>query len=246
MKEIDAEDLNIPAPVRTPVVEESEEQGEGEDPAEKDAERAQMWRTKLWALLAALCKRTSPEAAATLTSTVDGQEGALRTRSLQGCLADGSLFVSRLHDWWDHITAQQSSEPPKKKRRMDSSGGEFCPLMQLKPKRRKLRERCVTLGRKLFSEENVGGLTLRQRAALASLLFSLGLGLLGMLSSAGGDQEDEEATEDSADAAEDVVALLGDLFQSGDESLEKRKKKRGGSGKKSSSEILSATVEMCA
>eukprot|EP00746_Dinoflagellata_sp_MGD_P140152 gnl/MRDRNA2_/MRDRNA2_73443_c0_seq2.p1 gnl/MRDRNA2_/MRDRNA2_73443_c0~~gnl/MRDRNA2_/MRDRNA2_73443_c0_seq2.p1 ORF type:complete len:1392 (+),score=338.23 gnl/MRDRNA2_/MRDRNA2_73443_c0_seq2:161-4336(+) len=246
IKGSDAEDLIIPAPVRA-LPDKSKEPDENESAEDTDAERKQMWRTKLWALLAALCKRTSPEAAAALTSAADGQESALRTRAYQGCLADGSLFLSRLHDWWDHSAAQPSPQPPKKKKRSSVEGtgstvNALCPPIELEPERKKLRERCVELARQLLSDEAVSGLEKRQRTALASLLFSLGLGLLGALS--GASRDDEEETEESVDAAEDAVTLLEGLL--GPEAPDKRKKKKRGSGQKSREEIFAATLEMAA
>lgn len=98
------------------------------------------WRSKLEWALKSLMHRPAPEtiekhtnaSAALGGSGVETESSApvLRTLAFHGCLSDGSLWIMRLHEWWEHIAATPPQLPgiasprnPRDRRRAPRKNG---------------------------------------------------------------------------------------------------------------------------
>jgi len=205
------------------------------DSADGDAENRSPWRRKLWSALVELSRRMSPEQAVNVMSRnsnssvvegmgcdVDaaGMDGAVRTFAFNGCLSDGSLWVLRLHEWWDYImeqapmvadaealTSPRASQKKKKKRRQESSAGLNC-VAPLDQEDWTLRRRCIDVCRKVLGERDVeGALSVRQRNALCMLPLCLALLLLDAST------EDERMT--TREQLQEVISVFDEFLVSG-------------------------------
>ncbi|CAJ1427530.1 unnamed protein product, partial [Effrenium voratum] len=151
-----------------------------------DKEERLFWRAKLWSTVAQLARRTWPEAAERLitgeaeASAVEafsgGEEGPgsmVRSLAFQGCLADGTLLVLRLHQWWNHVltTPPAVATPSKKK----TDAGCQC-LVKLEDTEESLRRRALQLCQLVMELD--GRISDRQKNAICSLPLSLSLVLL--------------------------------------------------------------------
>jgi hypothetical protein len=182
--------------------------GEDEKEDEKDIAIARehtrkQWRVKLWSALTGLSRRTSPEQAAKFAAANgDGDESGVKTFAFHGTLTDGSLWVMRLHEWWDYIVtpsgcpASPSMSPKKKKKKHDrgtSSGSLQCTI-PLSDEDVALRKKCLECCRKVLAEpDGEGCMPTRQRNALCGLPLVLALVLLEEK------PEDEEPIDDAED-----------------------------------------------
>eukprot|EP00927_Polykrikos_kofoidii_P049545 TRINITY_DN43594_c0_g1_i1.p1 TRINITY_DN43594_c0_g1~~TRINITY_DN43594_c0_g1_i1.p1 ORF type:complete len:1510 (-),score=282.23 TRINITY_DN43594_c0_g1_i1:86-4441(-) len=185
------DDLSVPVLNTSRSTGHKEDDQVGADVTDGDS---QHWRAKFWSVLTSLLRRTSPDTAekhvaafgASDVGTFDAAGGqVLKTLAFHGCLSDGSLWLMRLHEWWDYVLAQApivvSASPrsaPKKKRKL-SSEGSLRLVADLEEVDIELRKRCLKLSSDAFAvAEDQGYLSVRQRNALYGLPLSISLGLL--------------------------------------------------------------------
>eukprot|EP00929_Paragymnodinium_shiwhaense_P009588 TRINITY_DN1137_c0_g1_i1.p1 TRINITY_DN1137_c0_g1~~TRINITY_DN1137_c0_g1_i1.p1 ORF type:complete len:1464 (+),score=399.56 TRINITY_DN1137_c0_g1_i1:243-4634(+) len=185
-----------------------------EQAASKGADDAAQWRAKLWSALTGLVRRTAPEMAEKHAEKVGdapvSAEGnpVLHTLAFHGCLSDGSLWLMRLHEWWDYIMETPPSLPgntsPKmtpKKKKQRFGAGSLKLAIELSVDDAALRKRALALCRSVLAAPGEGAaLPARQRNALCGLPLALSLQLL--------QAEDEEDREPLRESLQDVLQAL--------------------------------------
>jgi len=180
-------------------------------PSDARAKECEVWRAKFWSAMGALIRRPLPDMAQKViesgnfsgaeSDSEDPARAALRTTAFHGCLADGSLLVMRMQEWWDYATGAGAggvSEPGKKKRK--KAGALRC-TVDLGDELASLRRECMDLCASIMHRGDIeGGLKPRQRNALCSLPSCLAFSLLGV-------QADDERTA-AKEALEDALEVL--------------------------------------
>lgn len=182
-----------------------------EDKPQSGASHRTQWRLKLWQSLVGLSRRMSPDQAAKLAATGkenggDDAEFVVKTFAFHGCLADGSLWVMRMHDWWDHICSPGDSQASGKKKRKVGGGGKMQCIVELEEEDLSLRKRCLKKCRAILKEpESEASLPSRQRNALCALPLVLALYLLD-------DDDDKETDEPSVrEPLGELIKILEDI-----------------------------------
>jgi len=170
------------------------------------------WRLKLWSALVGLSRRMSPEQAVKFAASVKedvtqgGAEPVVRTFAFHGCLADGSLWAMRLHEWWDYITSQEGQVSSKKKRKVqngsDAAATMRC-VIEFDSSATSLRQRCLQSCRKVLSEpDGEFSLPARLRNGLVGLPLVLALSLLES------EDEEREVEPDEPEVKEQLETLV--------------------------------------
>jgi len=200
------------------------------------------WKKKLWTAIAALMKRTAPEMSEKVmvanpgpgdseTAKANPSAGSapvVRSFAFHGCLSDGTLWVMRMHEWWDYVLEHapflgavgppmSPRLSPKRKKKTEVAASPLQCVVALSEDDAALRQRCLELCRAVLAEpESEGAMTSRQRNALCSLPLSLSLMLL--------DSEDEQEREAIRAQLQDAVAVLEKLPSSMPEGSKQRAK----------------------
>eukprot|EP00438_Fugacium_kawagutii_P020133 Skav209755 [mRNA] locus=scaffold9:132595:136002:+ [translate_table: standard] len=181
-----------------------------------DEEDRKLWRQKLWSTLAQLTKRTWPEAAEKLITGEDfsaaevfsgGEEGPgsmVRSLAYQGCLADGSLLVFRLLQWWNHVVTKTPDKVSSSKKKKSGVSDSLCKcLVEFEEADTSLHKSSLELCQSIMDlEEGKSGLSARQKNAVCSLPLSLSLVML-----------DESAPENSREFLAELLKILEHLVE---------------------------------
>lgn len=181
-----------------------------------DEEDRKLWRQKLWSTLAQLTKRTWPEAAEKLITGEDfsaaevfsgGEEGPgsmVRSLAYQGCLADGSLLVFRLLQWWNHVVTKIPEKVSSSRKKKSGVSDSLCKcLVEFEEADKSMHKSSLELCQSIMDlEDGKSGLSARQKNAVCSLPLSLSLVML-----------DESAPENAREFLGELLKILEHLVK---------------------------------